>query len=81
MCYMINTNDLYCNITDNHLENHALTVIEPVNFFNIIDFQYIRILQEIRDNEPLEFFFYITCWLCLSYVFILELLNGNPGDI
>ena len=40
MCYMINTNYLYYNIKNNHLENPALMSIEPIEFNNI-DIEYI----------------------------------------
>ena len=83
MCYMINTNDLYYNIKNNHLENPALMSMEAIEFNNI-DIEYMRIFQEIHDNErgeSLERVFYIAFWLCVFYVFILELLQGRSVNM
>ena len=87
MCYMINTNDLYCNIQNNHLENSALTSIEPIEIINNIDTEYIRIFQEIQFIEKCknyEYILYVSFWLCVFYMCILELIhnrNINTNDL
>ena len=83
MCYMINTNDLYYNIKNNHLENPALMSMESIEFNNI-DIEYMRIFQEIHDkerSETIEHVLYIAFWLCVFYVFILELLQGRSVNV
>lgn len=77
MCYTNQTNELHC---DEIQENPALTTIEPIEFFETMDAEFLRILQEIRNKErgeSIERVLYIAFWLCVFYIFILELLKGR----